>query len=555
VEVGSQPASPEGANRESRAYWDALDQLGLVGALGTVATRTALTAMPRRSWQLGSELARIALGRSDVRPAPRDWRFTNRAWAEHPVLSRLGRAYLAWVDTLFGLVDDAELDWRADERARCAVRNLTSALAPTNLFVLNPDACERAFETGGMSVVRGLRNAARDVLHNRGVPRSVPPGVFEVGRNLAVTEGAVVFRNEVLELLQYRPTTATVRRVPVVVVPPQINKYYVMDLAPGRSFVEHAVRRGFEVYAVSWRNPSTAHRDWTLDTYVASVEDAMDAASEISGSEKVAMVGVCAGGLTTAGALGHLAAAGRDLVGSATFAVTQLDYSVPSMIGMFGSPDIVRNSLRASAASGTLEGRVLAGIFSALRPDDLIWNYWVGNNLLGDEPSAFDVMAWNADSTALPAALHAQFLDVFLHNSLASGDLSVLGTPVDLAKVTCDTMVVAGRTDHLVPWKACYANCALFGGATEFVLSSSGHIQCLVNPPGTAKMHITTGPDPDLEPDSWLARATQSPGVWWDRWAEWQAPRAGGERAAPATLGSRAHPPLAPAPGDYVRNR
>ncbi len=532
----------------------ALDQLGLLQALQSVASHTAVSGIPRRSWQLGLEWARIAVGRSGVRPSPRDWRFKNRAWEEHPLFSRLGRAYLAWVDALFGLIDDADLDWRTEERARCAMRNLTSALAPTNLFLLNPDACERAFETGGSSIVRGLRNLAQDIVHNNGVPRSVPPGVFEVGQNLAATPGAVVFRNEVLELLQYAPTTAMVRETPIVVVPPQINKYYVMDLSPGRSFVEHAASRGFQVYAVSWRNPTRAQRHWDLDTYVGALEEAMDAAAEISGSDALGMVGICAGGLTTASVLGHLAAVGRSLVSSATFAVTQMDYDVPSMIGMFGSPEIVRNSVRASERSGTLEGRALAGIFSALRPDDLIWNYWVGNNLLGDDPSAFDVMAWNADSTALPAALHAQFLDIFLHNSLAAGGLTVLGAPIDLAKVTCDTMVVGGRTDHLVPWKACYANCALFGGATEFVLSSSGHIQCLVNPPGSAKMTITTGPETELDPDAWLAQADESPGVWWNRWVEWQAPRAGAERRAPTTLGSRAHPALSDAPGDYVRS-
>ncbi len=541
----------------TRDYWAALDQLELVQALRSVAARTAVTGLPKRSWKLGLEWAKIAVGRSEVRPAPRDWRFKNRAWEEHPVFSRLGRAYLAWVDALFGLIDDAELDWRTAERARCAVRNLTSALAPTNVFLLNPDACERAFETGGKSIVRGLRNVGRDIVQNRGVPRSVPPGVFEVGRNVAVTPGAVVFRNDVLELLQYAPTTPRVREVPILVVPPQINKYYVMDLSPGRSFVEYAVGRGFQVYAVSWRNPTRAQRQWNLDTYVEAVEEAMAAAAEISASETVGMVGVCAGGLTTASVLGHLAAVGQDRVSAAAFAVTQMDYGVPSMIGMFGSPAIVRTSVRASAESGTLDGSVLFGLFSALRPDDLIWNYWVGNNLLGDEPSAFDVMAWNADSTALPAALHAQFLDMFLDNSLATGDVSVLGSPVDLAKVRCDTMVVGARTDHLVPWKACYANCALFGGATEFVLSSSGHIQCLVNPPSSTKMTITTGPQPQpgLGPEAWLESATEAPGVWWSRWSEWQAARAGAERSSPAMLGSRAHPALAPAPGDYVRNR
>ncbi len=538
----------------ARDYLGALDQLGFVEALASVATRTALWAAPKRGVELGAQLARIVLNRSDVRPAPRDWRFKNRAWEDNPLFSRLGRSYLAWVEALSGLIDDADLDWRTEERARCALSNITAALAPTNFLLLNPDACERAFETGGRSVVRGLRNIGRDLVRNRGMPRSVDPDAYQVGRNLAATPGAVVFRNEVCELIQYAPTTPTVREIPVVVVPPQINKYYVMDLSPGRSFVEHAVRSGFQVYAVSWRNPTSEHRYWNLDTYVAAVADALAAAAEISASDAVNMVGVCAGGLTAASLLGHLAAESSSLVRAATFAVTQIDYEVPSMIGMFGTPSVVRNSIRASGQSGLLEGKVLAGLFAALRPNDLIWNYWVANNLLGEDPPAFDVLAWNADSPALPAALHAQFLDVFLHNKLARGELTVLGSTVDLSKVECDTLVVGARTDHLVPWRACFANCALFGGASEFVLSSSGHIQSLVNPPGSPKMTITTGPEPGPEPGDWLRQATESPGVWWDHWTEWQTRRAGRERPAPASLGSLAHPAGSPAPGDYVRN-
>jgi polyhydroxyalkanoate synthase subunit PhaC len=532
-----------------------LDVFGLVQALSSVLMRAGVSGIYKRGGRLCAEHIRIAANRSQVSPTSRDWRFKNRAWRDHPLYRRLGQSYLAWVEEIMGLVDDAGLDWRTDERARFVLNNLTAALAPSNCFPLNPDAWERAFETAGRSVLKGWRNIGRDIVQNHGRPRSVNRGSFELGRNMAATPGAVVYKDDVCELIQYAPRTQEVWETPVVVVPPQINKYYIMDLSPGRSFIEHAVEWGFQTYAVSWRNPTGAQRHWNLDTYVGALNRALAAAAEICSNDAVNVVGVCAGGLTTASLLGHLAALNDGLVRSATFAVTQIDYDVPSMIGMFGTARVVGNSTRISARSGALNGAMLETMFAALRPNDLIWNYWVNNNLLGEDPSTFDVLAWNADSTALPADLHASFLDIYLRNGLARGEVSVLGTPVNLAKVDCDTLVVAGRTDHLVPWKACYANCQLFGGRSEFVLTSSGHIQSLVNPPGSPRMSVMTGADTDRGADQWMAQSDESPGVWWEQWAKWQACRAGAERKAPNSLGSPTHPALVAAPGDYVRNR
>ena len=531
-----------------------IDPLGLVDALATVAARTATSQAPGRLAELGWECLKIALGRSSVAPKPRDWRFTNRAWSEHPFYHRLMQTYLAWDETVERLVEDADLDWRTEERARFAASLLTSTVAPTNHPLLNPDAIERAWETAGKSVVRGLRNFGLDVTTNNGLPRSIAPGAFEVGKTLAATPGAVVHANEVYELLQYNPSTPAVRARPVVVVPPQINKYYVMDLAPGRSFIEYARDRGFQVFAVSWRNPTPEQSGWGLGTYVDALGDAVRTANEIASSDGVSTVGACAGGITTAALLGHLAWTAEPLVRSATFAVTHLDYDVRAMIGMFGTRRLVDQALAKSKGAGVLDRVALGAIFSLLRPNDLVWNYWVRNNLMGDEPPRFDVLAWNSDGTAIPAALHADFLDMFLHNSMARSEMKLLGSPIDLHKVDCDSMVVGARTDHLVPWRASYATTRLLGGTKEFVLSSSGHIQSLVSPPGTPKMTITTGPEPVDDPDAWLAEASERQGVWWERWAEWQAPRAGGERKAPASLGSRAHPPNEAAPGSYVRN-
>jgi polyhydroxyalkanoate synthase len=529
-----------------------VDRLGLADSLIRVAAKTSTTALPRRMAGLGLELGKIAVGKSTVAPEPSDRRFTNRAWTENPAFRRIGQTYLAWSKTTLDLVDDAHLDWRTHERARLAASLLTSTLSPTNLLPLNPDAMVRAYESGGRSVVAGAANIGRDIRNNHGLPRTADPDAFHVGKELAVTPGAVVFRNDVCELLQYAPMTEAVHTTPMVLVPPQINKYYFMDLAPGRSFVEYAVRQGLQMFLVSWRNPTVEHRHWNLDTYVAGVKEALHAVTEITGSPQVNTVALCAGGITTAGLLGHLAATQDSLINAATFAVTLLDFSVPTMIGLFGSQPVIANTLKQARRRGILPAHESAALFCMLRPNDLIWNYWVGSNLLGDRPPAFDVLSWNADPTRLAAGLHTDFLDMFANNSLAEGKFSVLGAPVDLGAVTCDSFVVAARTDHLTDWKACYATTQLLGGSSQFALSRSGHIQSLVNPPGNPKMSVSLGPAPGPDPDQWLAESESVPGSWWEPWAEWARPRSGEERPASPCLGSGRHPAMEPAPGRYV---
>jgi polyhydroxyalkanoate synthase len=528
-----------------------IDPLGLADATVQVGMRTT-TGLPRTVAGVGLELGKIAIGKSDVTPEPKDWRFKNPAWTKNPAFRRLGQSYLAWSRASLALVEDTPVDWRTKQRARLAATLVTSALAPTNALLLNPDAIERAFETGGKSVVSGAANIVRDVVTHRGMPRTADPDAHVVGRDVGVTPGAVVFRNEVCELLQYSPLVAEVRTTPVVLVPPQINKYYFMDLAPGRSLVEYALNQGLQMFVVSWRNPTIEHRDWDLDTYVAGVEEALRAAAEITGTEQVNTISLCAGGITTAALLGRLAALSDPLIHSATFAVTLLDFSVPTLIGMFGSPTIVRNARATAQRRGVLPAHEAEAIFCLLRPNDLIWNYWVGSNLLGDRPPTFDVLSWNADPTRLPAGLHLDFLDMFANNSLATGEVSVLGTQVDLSQVTCDTFVVGARTDHLTEWKACYATTQLLGGSSQFALSTSGHIQSLVNPPGNPKMSVCLGPELGPDPERWLASAATLPGSWWEPWGRWAAERSGDVRPAPSGLGSTRHPVQYPAPGHYV---
>ncbi|MDN5855449.1 MAG: alpha/beta fold hydrolase [Actinomycetia bacterium] len=514
----------------------------------------AVPAMMGAGVRLAGEFARVAVGRSEVGPAKGDRRFADPTWTENPGYRRLMQAYLATCGALDEVVEGIDMaDWRDRERARFVATLLTSTLAPTNTLVGNPAAIKRAFETGGASLGRGARNAVHDLRHNGGMPRQVDRGAFTVGRDLAATPGAVVHRDEVLELIQYRPTTEQVRRIPVVVVPPQINKFYFMDLAPGRSLIEFAVGRGQQVFAISWRNPTIAQRDWTLDTYAAAIITALDAVAAITRSEQVNVFGLCAGGITTSTVLNHLAATGDDRIRSASFGVTLLDWSAPAPVGMLSAPALLKLARWRSGKAGVLDSRSLGSVFTWMRPNDLVWNYVVSSYLLGDGPPAFDILAWNADGTNLPAGLHRQFLDVFEDNSLTDpGAMTVLGSPVDLSRVTADAYVTGGTTDHLTPWNGCFASARLLGGTSTFVLANTGHIQTLVCPPGNPKSRYWTGPEPTGDPQAWRAAATEHTGSWWEHWAGWIDTRSGPQKKAPAGLGNRTHPALADAPGTYV---
>ena len=512
----------------------------------SVVAATALDAM--------GQLLEVLAGRSDVAPEPGDKRFAHSAWRDNPVYRRLLQAYLVDARAVLGVVDEVELDAKSRERARFAASLLTEAAAPSNTLLGNPSALAKAVETRGRSLLNGARHLVHDVRHNGGMPATVDTRPFTVGGNLAVTPGQVVYRSEVFELIQYTPTGETTYARPLVAIPPQINKFYIADLAPGRSLIEHMVGAGVPYFAVSWRNPTAAQRDWNLDTYVEACKEAIEAACEITGSADANVVGMCAGAITMACLLGHLAATGEALVNSASFMVAGLDTAEESQIGMLASKPAVEAARIRSQRAGYLDGKDLAKVFAWLRPNDLVWNYWVNNYLLGQNPPAFDILYWNADTTRLPAGLHADFLDLSISNGLAEGTLTVLGTPVDLGKVTLDAYVVAGSTDHIVPWKTAYQTTQLLGGDTEFVLSSSGHIQAIVNPPGNPRSSYRTGGGaPPADAEVWLDGSETHGGSWWEHWAAWLSARSGDRQAARRQLGGAAHPPLDPAPGRYVR--
>lgn len=500
------------------------------------------------------QLVDVMLGRSELAPDPSDRRFLHPAWANNPVYRRLLQAYLLERAALFALVDEVGLDHRSRERARFALSLITEAAAPTNTLLGNPNALGKAWQTRGRSVMSGLRHFGYDLRHNGGMPSMVDARPFKLGENIAVTPGEVVHRSELFELIQYAPVGSRTFRRPLVAIPPQINKYYISDLAPGRSLVEHAVAAGIPYFAVSWRNPTAAQRDWNLAVYVSACEEALNVACDISATSDANVAGMCAGGITLACLLGHLAATDQSLVNSATFMVAGLDTATESTVGLLTSKASIDAARARSQRKGVLDGRDLGRLFAWLRPNDLVWNYWVNNYLMGQTPPAFDILYWNADTTNLAAGLHADFLDLVRSNGLARpGSFEVLGTPVDLRKVKCDAYVVAGATDHIIPWTSAYQTTQLLGGRCEFVLGSSGHIQAIVNPPGNKKSKFLTRPGtPPPDPLEWRASAVTTEGSWWDHWLVWLGARSGDERRAPTKLGNRRHPPIEPAPGRYV---
>ncbi len=507
----------------------------------------------RRTGELARELGRITVGRSDLEPGRKDKRFADPAWMGNPLLRRAMQTHLATARTTWELIEDAGLDWQDDERIRFTATNLVDALAPSNVPVLNPLGWKALIDTGGKNVVQGLRRMATDLAAPPRVPSMVEPDAFSVGEDLAVTPGAVVFRTEVFELIRYRPTTETVREVPLVIVPPTINKFYITDLAPGRSIVEHYVAAGHQVFMISWRNPDERHAEWNLDTYGQALLDAMDAVEQASGSPRVALQAFCSGGIITAMVLAHLAAQGRqDRVSAASFAVTVLDWSRAGTVAALMDEESVRAATKKSRQKGYLDGAQLAAVFAWLRPNDLIWNYWVNNYLQGKPPPNFDILFWNADTTRMSAGLHRDFIDVALGNQLTEADgASMLGTPVDLSTVTVDTYVTAGIADHLCPWQACYRSTQLLGGESRFILSTSGHIASLVNPPGNPKSTFQVADSTPPDPEEWAAGARTEKGSWWPDFTAWLDERTGGQVPAPADLAGGLEI-LGDAPGTYV---
>ena len=507
-----------------------------------------------RVGSFGRELASIATGTSDRAPGKADKRFSDPAWQTNPLMKRSMQSYLAATGVVDSLFADAELDWRDAQRIRFVLDVVMEGLAPSNNPLISPLGWKAIIDTGGLNVVRGVRRFLRDMAVPPRIPSMVEPDAFTVGEDLAVTPGAVVYRNDVFELIQYTPQTEKVWTVPLLMVPPVINKFYILDIAPGRSMIEYLLRQGHQVFAISWRNPTAAQRSWDCDTYGGAIIDALDAIRRVTGADNAHVQASCSGGILAAMTAAHLSAMGEaERIASLTLMVTVLDQGREGFTAAIDETT-AKLAISSSARKGYLDGRALAEVFAWLRPTDLVWRYWINNYLQGRSPAAFDVLFWNSDTTRMPAALHRDMVVMGLRNALAEpGAVKMLGTPVDLGT---DTYVVSGIVDHISPWQACYHSARMLGSKDlRFIMSTSGHIAALVNPPGNPKASYRVGNADERDPKRWMASAESHSDSWWPDFSLWLAERGGDEKSAPTMLGGDGVTALDPAPGSYVHER
>ena len=546
------------AAMESTVALNPMIGLALVGAryaaeLREVAGRPAKTLKHMK--KLADETVKIIKNESELAPAPKDRRFQDITFKYNP-LYRMGLQYYLAVQKGMGeWIEDLEMDELEKARARFISQMIMDSVAPTNALVGNPAALKRAYESGGMSLLKGLQNAYTDLTQNKGIVSQVDTRPFKIGENIAISKGEVIYQTEMLELIQYAPTTEQVAEYPLLIIPPQINKAYVNDLSPDKSIVGYLTSQGIQVFLVSWRNPSKEHAHWSLANYVDELIAASDVILSVSKSKKLNISGACSGGITTATMMSKLAAAGDDRVAGLTLMVSVLDpRREDSEVGSLVSDNGIELARERSAKAGVLTGDSLARTFAWLRPNDLVWNYVINNYLMGQDPPPYDVLFWNNDSTNLPAALHSDYLDMYLKQPFNNpGEVEFAGHVVDLSAVKNDIFMVAGVTDHITPWKACYRTTQLVGSENiEFILSHSGHIQALLNPPGNPKAKYYRNPArPPETTDAWMEGAVEEPGSWWPRWVAFLVSHGGKQKAAPKALGSKEYPPIRPAPGIY----
>ena len=514
----------------------------------------ALNTLQADYLKQATELWNQTLQKGDGKPAaPSDRRFSAQDWAGNPASAYIAQMYLLNARTLMQMAEAVEGDAKTKQRVRFAVQQWVDAASPSNYLALNPEAQRKALETKGESISQGLKHLWNDV--QQGHLSQTDESVFEVGRNVATTPGSVVFENDLIQLIQYAPTTAKVHERPLLIVPPCINKYYILDLQPDNSLVAHAVAQGHTVFLVSWRNAGPEQGKLGWDDYLEQgVMQAIDIALSITGADRVNTLGFCIGGTLMASALAVLAARGEDKAASLTLLTTMLDFSDTGELGLMVSEQAVAAREATIGHGGLLKGRELAQVFAALRANDLIWPYVVNGYLKGKAPPAFDLLFWNGDDTNLPGPMYCWYLrNTYLENKLREpGGTVQCGLPVDLGQITVPAFVYASREDHIVPWQTAYASTQLLGGDVRFVLGASGHIAGVINPPAKGKRNYWVG-KLAADADRWLERAEDVPGSWWPAWMDWLGEHAGRLVAAPKSAGSRQHKPIESAPGRYVK--
>ncbi len=556
------------ADANAKAFGTAVAQT-LKSMSGLSLPATALTKLQADYVRQATTLWNDSLGRLQAAEGTAnglgDRRFSAQDWGANPAAAYLAQVYLLNARTLMQMADSVQGDEKTRARVRFAVQQWIDAASPSNYLALNPEAQRRALDTRGESIAQGVAHLIADL--QQGHVSQTDESVFEVGRNVATSEGAVVFENELFQLIEYKPLTAEVFERPMLFVPPCINKYYILDLQPDNSLIRYTVEQGHRVFVISWRNPDESLADKTWDDYIGEGPvRAIEVVQAITGARTIDTLGFCVGGTILATALAVLAARGEHPAQSLTLLTTLLDFSDTGVLDLFVDEASVQ--LReatigelAPHGAGLLKGKELAATFSFLRPNDLVWNYVVGNYLKGETPPPFDLLYWNGDSTNLPGPMYCWYLrHMYLQNDLKHpGRLTVCGEKVDLGAIRAPVYVYASREDHIVPWTSAYASLPLLSGKKRFVLGASGHIAGVINPPAKNKRSHWASPraaaayPADAEP--WFERAKEHPGSWWSDWAAWLAPHAGRRVAAPKTPGHRRYAPIEPAPGRYVKHK
>jgi polyhydroxyalkanoate synthase len=492
-----------------------------------------------------------------------DKRFSAEAWAKNPAAAMVAQAYLLNARTLLQMAESVQGDAKTKAKIRFAVQQWVDAASPANFLATNPEALAKAIETKGESITQGMQLLWKDI--EQGHMSQTDESVFEVGRNVATSEGAVVFENDLFQLIEYKPLTAKVHERPMLFVPPCINKYYILDLQPENSVIRYTVENGHRVFVVSWRNPDASMVATTWDDYIERGPiTAIAQVQDITGAEQINTLGFCVGGTILATALAVLAARGEQPAASMTLLTTLLDFSETGILDVFvdeGSVKLREMTIgtQAPGGPGLLKGKELATTFSFLRPNDLVWNYVVGNYLKGEAPPPFDLLYWNGDSTNLPGPMYCWYLrHTYLDNALRQpGALTVCGESLDLTRIKCPVFIYGSREDHIVPWQAAYKSTGVLSGSKDktFVLGASGHIAGVINPANKNKRSHWVNTRLPAAADDWFKTATETPGSWWPVWSGWLGKQAGKQIAAPKAYGNRTHKVIEAAPGRYVKQK
>jgi polyhydroxyalkanoate synthase len=545
-----------------RVVWPAWAELARRWLVDPSPAVQANLTLLRRSLELG----RYALARARreecepvVAPAAGDKRFKDDAWITNPLFDLMKQAYLLLAESAQTSVADTNgLDRHTAQKLRFYTRQMVDALAPTNFLHTNPEALRRMVESGGRSLLQGFTHVLEDLERGDGSLRVRMTDLekFELGVNVAVTPGKVVFQNALMQLIQYAPQTKTVFRRPLLIVPPWINKYYILDLRPKNSFIRWAVEQGHTVFVISWVNPDASLAETTFEDYMMQgVVAALDAIAAATGEREVKAIGYCIGGTLLAATLARMSVTGDNRIKAATYFVALVDFDEPGELGVFIDEHQLASIEKSMERTGYFEGSSMAEAFNLLRPNDLIWSFVVNNYLLGREPMAFDLLYWNSDATRMPRAMHGFYLrNMYLENALREpGGITLGGVPIDLRSIRTPSYVLATREDHIAPWRSTYAAVGLYRGPVRFVLGESGHIAGVINPPGGKYGHLV-GERADT-PDEWLAGAERKEGSWWTDWQNWTARYNGGKRVAAREPGDGLLKPIEDAPGSYVRVR